>query len=132
MIWTQNSKLRGQKENAAEPKVKGNTKGAHRACWGPRSCNLSTGGQRDWTGFNQLTHANYHVHLSSVSSVAQLCLALCNPMDCSMSCFPVHHQLPELAQTHVHQISDAILPPHLLSSPAPPAFNLSQHQGLSQ
>ena len=46
--------------------------------------------------------------------------------------FPVHHQLPELAQTHVHQVSDAIQPSHPLSSPSPPAFNLSQHQGLFQ
>ena len=53
-------------------------------------------------------------------------------MDSSTSCFPVHHQLPELAQTHVHQVSDAIQPSYLLSSPSPPAFNLSQHQGLSQ
>ena len=53
-------------------------------------------------------------------------------MDSSTSCFPVHHQLPELAQTHVHQVSDAIQPSYLLSSPSPPAFNLSQHQGLFQ
>ena len=54
----------------------------------------------------------------------------CDPMDCSTPGFPVHHQLPELAQIHVHQISDAIQPSHPLSSPSPPAFNLSQHQGL--
>ena len=65
----------------------------------------------------------------TVSSV-QLCLTLCNPMDCSMLGFPVHHQLPELAQTHVYQVSDAIQPSHPLSSPSPPTFNLSQHQGL--
>ena len=52
-------------------------------------------------------------------------------MDCSMPGFPVHHQLPELAQTHVHRVSDAIQPSHPLSSPSPPAFNLPQHQGLS-
>ena len=56
----------------------------------------------------------------SVSSVAQLCPALCNPMDCSMPGFPVHHQLPEPAQTHVHQVRDAIQPSHPLSSPFPP------------
>ena len=50
-------------------------------------------------------------------------------MDFSMPGFPVHHQLPELAQTHVHQVTDAIQPSHPLSSPSPPAFNLSQHQG---
>ena len=63
-----------------------------------------------------------------ISSVAQSCLTLCDPMDCSMSGFPVHHQLPEPTQTHVHWVSDAIQPSHPLSSP--PAFNLSQHQGL--
>ena len=67
-----------------------------------------------------------------VSSVAQLCLTLCDPMDCSMPGFRVHHQLPELAQTHVHRVSDAIQPSHPLSCPSPPAFNLSQHQGLFQ
>ena len=51
-------------------------------------------------------------------------------MDCSMLGFPVHHYLPEFAQTHVHRVSDAILPSHCLSSPSPPAVNLSQHQGL--
>ena len=63
-------------------------------------------------------------------SVTQLCPTLCNPMDCSMPGFPVHHQHTELAQTHVHRISDAIQPSHPLLSPSPPAFNLSQHQGL--
>ena len=53
-------------------------------------------------------------------------------MDCNMTGFPVHHQLPELAQTHVHQVCDAIQPSHPLSSPSPSAFNLSQHQGLFQ
>ena len=56
----------------------------------------------------------------------------CNPMDCSTPGFSVHHKFPELAQAHVHQISDAIQPSHALSSPSPPAFNLSQHQGLFQ
>ena len=66
------------------------------------------------------------------SSVPQSCPTLCSTMDCSMSGFPVHHQLPELAQTHVHQVSDAILQPsHPLLSRSPPAFNLSQHQVFS-
>ena len=56
----------------------------------------------------------------------------CDPMDCSTPGFPVHHQLPELAQTHVHWVSDAIQSSHPLSSPSPPAFNLSQHQSLFQ
>ena len=54
------------------------------------------------------------------------------PMDCSTPGFPVHHQLPGLSQTHVHQVGDAIQPSHSLSSPSPPACNLSQHQGLFQ
>ena len=67
---------------------------------------------------------------SLVSSVAQLCPNLCNPMDCSIPGFPVHHQLLELAQTQVHWVGDAIQPCHPLLSPSPPAFNFSQHQGL--
>ena len=66
------------------------------------------------------------------SSVTQLCWTLCDPMDCSMSGFPVHHQFPEIAQTHVHQGRDTNQPSHPLSSPSPPAFNLSQHQSLFQ
>ena len=54
----------------------------------------------------------------------------CNPMDCSMPGFPVRHQLPEFAQIHVHQVSDAMQPSHPLSFPSPPTFNLPQHQGL--
>ena len=65
------------------------------------------------------------------SSVAQLCPTLCNPMDCSLPGLPVHHQLLELTQTHVHWVSDAIQPSHPLSSPSPPAFNLSQHRVFS-
>ena len=65
------------------------------------------------------------------SSVPQLCLTLCDCMDCSTPGLPVH-QLPELAQTHVHWVGDAIQPSHSLSSPSPPAFNLSQYQGLFQ
>ena len=56
----------------------------------------------------------------------------CNPMECSTPGFPVHHQLPKLAQTHVHRVGDAIQPSHPLLSPSPPAFSLSQHQGLFQ
>ena len=64
------------------------------------------------------------------SSVAQSYPTLCNPMDCSTPSFPVHHQLLELAQTHVRRVGDAIQPYHPLSSPSPSAFNLSQPQGL--
>ena len=66
------------------------------------------------------------------SSVAQLCPTLCDRNDCSTPGFLVHYQLPELVQTQVHQVSDAIQPSHPLSSLYPPAFNLSQHQGLFQ
>ena len=65
------------------------------------------------------------------SSVAQSCLTLCDPMDCSMPGLPVHHQLPELVQTHVHWVGDAIQPSHPLLLPFPPTLNLSQHRGLS-
>ena len=61
-------------------------------------------------------------------SVIQACLTLCDPMDCSLAGFPVHNHFPELAQTHVHGVGAAIQPSHPLSSPSPPAFNLSQHQ----
>ena len=66
------------------------------------------------------------------SSVTQLCLTLCDPMNCSTPGLPVHHQLLEFTQTHLHWVSDAIQPSHPLSSPSPPTFNLSQHQGLFQ
>ena len=66
------------------------------------------------------------------SSVAQSCPTLCDPMDCSTPGFSVHHQPPELAQIHVHRVSDAIEPSHPLPSPSLPAFNLAQHQGLLQ
>ena len=69
--------------------------------------------------------------LVQVSSVPQLCPTL-QPMDHSMPGFPVYHPLSEFAQTHVHWVSDAIQPSHPLSSPSPPAFSLSQHQGLFQ
>ena len=79
---------------------------------------------------NSLTKiGNYE--LISVQLVTQSCLTLCDPMDCSMPCFPVRHQLLELTQTHVHRLGDAIQPSHPLLSPSP-AFNLSQHQVLFQ
>ena len=64
------------------------------------------------------------------SSAAQSCPTLCDPMDCSTPGFHVHHQLQEFTQTHVHWVSDAIQPSHPLLSLSPPAFALSQHQGL--
>ena len=70
---------------------------------------------------------NYHF-----SSGAQSYPTLCDPMDCSMPGFPIHHQLPELAQTHINWVGDAIQRSHPLLFPSPPTFNLSQHQGLFQ
>ena len=64
------------------------------------------------------------------SSVAQSCLTLCDPMNHSTPGLPVHHQLLEFTQTHVHRVGDAIQPSYPLSSPSPPAPNPSQHQGL--
>ena len=65
-------------------------------------------------------------------SVAKLCLTLCDPMDCSIPGFPVLHYLLEFAQTCVHWVSDVLQPSHTLPPPSPPAFSLSQHQGLFQ
>ena len=73
----------------------------------------------------------FEIHIQ-FSSVAQLCPTLCDPMNRSMPGLPVHHQLPELTQTHVHQVGDAIQPSHPLSSLSPPASNPCQHQSLFQ
>ena len=71
-------------------------------------------------------------HSVQFSSVTQSCPTLCNPTNHSTPGLPVHHQLPELTQTHVHRVGDAIQPTHPLSSPSPPASNPSQYQGLFQ
>ena len=76
------------------------------------------------TSVNKMITAGYF------SSVAQSCLTLCNPMNCSTPGLPIHHQLPESTQTHVHCVGDAIQPSHPLLSPSTPALNLSQHQAL--
>ena len=70
--------------------------------------------------------------VKSESGVTQSCPTLCDPMGCSTPGLPVHYQLLEFTQTHVHRVGDAIQPFHPLSSPSPPAFNLLQHQGLFQ
>ena len=75
-------------------------------------------------------HTYIVCYMSSLSSVAQPCPTLCDLMDCSTPSFPVHHQLPEFTQTHVHWFGDAIQPSHPLFSPSPPTFNLSRHQSL--
>ena len=111
-------------------------------CLQTHSCGniMSHGGQvplmstelTNWVGllfFFFFTWWGIHICML-VNLVSQSCLNLCGPMDYSMPGFPVHHQLPEFSQTHVHRDSDAIQPSHPLSSPSPPAFNLSQHQGL--
>ena len=81
----------------------------------------------------------YHTHsirptsfiLSVMSVQSQLCLTLCNPMDCSTPGLPVHHQLLKFTQTHVHWVSDAIQPSCPLSSPSPPALNPSQNKNMA-
>ena len=82
---------------------------------------------------NGLFLCEFHFNFFNVVqfiSVAQSCLTLCDPMNRSTPDLPVHHQLPEFTQTHVHWVGDAIQLSHPLSSPSPPALNLSQHQGL--
>ena len=85
-------------------------------------------GGREWLSGNWV----FWQSPAQFSSVPQSCPTLCDPMDCSIPGFPVHHQLPEFIQTHVYWVSDAIQPSHPLSSPSSPAFNLSQRQGLFQ
>ena len=75
---------------------------------------------------------NRNTIIVQFSSVAQSCLTLCKPMNCSTPGLPVHHQLPEFTQTHVHQVGDVIQPSHPLLSPSPPAPNPPQHQSLFQ
>ena len=75
---------------------------------------------------------NFILFKFQFSLVPQWYLAICDPIGCSTPGFPVHHQLQELVQTHVHRFGDAIQSSHPLPSPSPPAFNLSQHQGLFQ
>ena len=84
----------------------------------------------------QLNNGKMHIDILcnfyQIRSVAQSCPTLCHPMNRSMPGLPVHHQLPEFTQTHVHRVSDAIQLSHPLSSPSPPAPNPSQHQSLFQ
>ena len=99
-----------------------------------KSSKKSLFGDFPW-GFFSKVPGKVSLHLTYLSqtsvqfsSVAQSCPTLCNSMDCSTLGLPVHHQLPEFTQTHVHWVGDAIQPSHPLPSPSPPAFNLSQHQ----
>ena len=99
----------------------------YRRVCGGKGALLPDGGNVNW-------YNHYGNSKSSVQfiSVAKSCLTLCSFMDCSMPGLPVHQELPELAQTHVHRVGGAILPSHHLSSPSPPVFSLSQQQGLCQ
>ena len=93
--------------------------------WEPRHQALSL-----WSGSTDYKTLDYQRTNPQFSSVAQSCPTLCDPMNCSTPGLPVQHQLPEPTQTHVHWVSDAIQPSHLLLSRSPSTFNLSQHHGL--
>ena len=110
--------------------------------YSPGGCKKSETTEQPSTGHDEICHnetTNLGEDISEevsgfcqFSSVAQSCPTLGDPMDCSMPGFPVHQQLLEFTLTHVHQVGNAIQPSHPLSSPSPPALNLSQHQGLFQ
>ena len=85
-----------------------------------------------WWRTDKMWSADNVEYSDQIRSVAQSCPTLCDPMNRSTPGLPVHHQLPEFTQTHVHQVSDAIQPSHPLSSPSPPAPNPSQRQSLFQ
>ena len=93
----------------------------HNSAWSPRTLTYVAKYQTIYVCINLLIYC---------CSVVQSSSTLCDLMDCSTPDFPVLHHLPELAQTHAHRVGDAIQPSRPLSSPSPPAFNLSQHQGL--
>ena len=106
-------------------------------CWGQ----VLQNSRRDELSPAQIKHRTHIFFILKIkktfqlyqfSSVSQSCPTLCDPMNCSTPGLPVHHQLPEFTQTHVHRISDAIQPSHPLSSPSPHAPNPSQHQSLFQ
>ena len=84
------------------------------------------------SAWHTVTLSTWYIQFNQFSSATQSCPTLCNPMNHSTPGLPVHHQLLELTQTHVHWVSDAIQPSHPLSSPSPPAPNPSQHQSLFQ
>ena len=84
------------------------------------------------TDLSQDSNKSHTLLVVQFNSVAQSCPTFCDPMDCSTPGLPVHQQLPEFTQTHVHRVGDAIQLSYPMSSPSPPTFNLSQHQGLFQ
>ena len=102
--------------------------------WTNNMCSLHTMEYYSITKKDELlTSAVTWINLEHILLLFNPChVWLCDPMDCSTPGFPVLHHLLERAQTHVHQVGDAIQPSHPLSSPSPPALNLSQHQGLYQ
>ena len=102
--------------------------------WGSTPSSKGSFWPRDWILyiFHGYVNSLSLRHLGNLSELTQFCPTLCNPMDCSMPGLPVHHLLPELAQNHVHWVTDSIQPSHPLLSPSPPAFNHSQHQGVFQ
>ena len=108
---------------------------SHLVCWTPMCTIIVESLSRVWLIATPLCWTAARQAKASFiqfTLVAQSCPILCDPMESSIRGFPVHHQLLELAQTQVHRVSDAIQPFHPLSSPSPPTFNLSQHQGLLQ
>ena len=110
----------------------------HHSTWGPHTASppcprigcLDLTFTTAWIYYSPHVSPHATVVVFCCCSVTQLCPALCDAMNCSKPGFPVLHHLLELAQTHVHWVNDAIQPSHPLSSPSPPAFHLSQHQGL--
>ena len=118
--------------------------------WTEEPGELQYTGSQSWTLLSMRVRAHTHTHTHTptsiyawisywirhfiimFNSVTQSCPTLCDPMNCSTPGLPVHHQLPEFTQTHVHQVGDAIQPSHPLSSPSPPAPNPSEHQSLFQ
>ena len=94
--------------------------------------NVGSGVRKTWVATSPKTRDSISLSSVQFSSVARLCPTLCDPMNRSTPGLPVHHQLPEFTQTHIHRVGDPIQPSHPLSSPSPPAPNPSQHQGLFQ
>ena len=124
--WVAISSARGSSWQGSKPHF------LHLLHWQVDSLPLHHLGSHEFWGDAIQPITSFILSFSQFSSVAQLCPTFCDPMNRSMPGLPVHHQLPEFTQTHVHWVSDAIQPSHPLSSPSPSALNLSQHQGLFQ
>ena len=130
-VWFLGWEDRLEKEKATHSNFLAGIRGA----WWATAHGVSESNMTEWISLSLLL---YHVLsvvgilccFHSVQFSHSSCLTLWDPMDCSTPGFPVHHQLPQLAQTHVHRVGDAIQPSHPLSSTFPPAVSLSQHQSL--